>query len=69
MPLSGALVPLALPPLLPPSPPLLLDAVPTQLNTSCFPSCCPGAWQDDMSLDAEVKIPLLRCFHEKCYDR
>ncbi|PRW60803.1 Squalene synthase isoform A [Chlorella sorokiniana] len=25
--------------------------------------------EDDMSLDAEVKIPLLRCFHEKCYDR
>lgn len=25
--------------------------------------------EDDMALDAKIKVPLLRCFHEKSYDR
>lgn len=25
--------------------------------------------EDDMALDPDVKVPLLRCFHEKSYDR
>lgn len=25
--------------------------------------------EDDMSLDPALKVPLLRCFHEKSYDR
>lgn len=25
--------------------------------------------EDDMSLSNDIKIPLLRCFHEKTYDR
>lgn len=25
--------------------------------------------EDDMALDEDIKVPLLRCFHEKSYDR
>jgi farnesyl-diphosphate farnesyltransferase len=25
--------------------------------------------EDDMAIPDDVKIPLLHCFHEKCYDR